>query len=246
MPPWVFTRRGWDCRDGNRMIQIIRRLGLKKQWFTLIVLLAVIAMLQVAAKLDPKRARAHLESGLAYRKSGRLKEALEELHRYVDLKPNDDYGFFLLGLTEMSAGDFDLAERSLQRARSLNPQRANTCLALGNLQWIEKPGAKDFDKALAYYQRARALAPQDASPIRMIATVYYRQRRYAEAAREFERVLRLDPTVAEVYYPLSLCYARIGEKAKSERCRILTEVYAVRKEAFSHPAPAPPIVKTSR
>ncbi len=156
----------------------------------------------------------------------------------LDLEPDDDFGCYWLGVCAMSGGMFDVAERSLQRARALNPQRAITFIALGNLRLIQKPTEQDLQKALEYYRQAAELDPDNAEPVELIATVYYRQKRYADAVREFERALQIDPTVAEVYYPLGLAYAQIGEKAKSQRCLEIAEVYARGKEAFVRPGGA--------
>ncbi|MCS6858974.1 MAG: tetratricopeptide repeat protein [Abditibacteriales bacterium] len=197
-----------------------------------------LAPLQRAVKLNPKLAAARFELGLAYNSIGHLKQAIDELRAYVDLEPDDDYGYYWLGSCAMSAGMFDVAERSLQRARALNPQRATTFLVLGNLKLIQNPTARDLEQAMAYYQRAAEIDPTNAEAFALIATVFYRQKRYAEAARAFEHALEIDPTRAEVYYPLGLAYAKIGEKEKSRRCLEIAEIYAKGKEAFARPGGA--------
>jgi len=156
----------------------------------------------------------------------------------VDLEPDHDYGYYWLGACAMSAGMFDVAERSLQRARALNPQRATTFLVLGNLRLIQNPTPQDLQQAMEYYQHAAALDPTNAEAVELIATVFYRQKRYADAVRAFERALEIDSSRAEVYYPLGLAYAKIGEKEKSQRCLAIAEVYARGKEAFARPGGA--------
>ncbi len=197
-----------------------------------------IGPLKHAAELSPNRPEIPLELAQAYNRTGRLTQAIEAMRRYVDLEPQDDYGYFWLGAYTLSAGMFDVAERSLQKARALNPRRSVTYIALGNLKLRQNPGPKELHQALEIYQRAVELDPNDAEPVQLLATVYYRQQRYAEAAREFERALVIDPSVAEVYYPLGLTYAKMGEKAKSERCLKIADVYQIGKEAFRRPGGA--------
>lgn len=197
-----------------------------------------ITPLKHAVALNRNIPQAYMDLGLAYNKSGHLKQAIEAFREYVDREPEDDFGYFWLGAAALSAGMFDIAERSLRRARALNPDRAVTHIALGNLTLRRNPKENDLERALEYYQRAAFLDPSDAEPVELIATVYYRQHKYADAAREFERALRIDPQVAEVYYPLGLAYAKMGEKAKSQRCLKIAEVYASGKEAFVRPGGA--------
>jgi tetratricopeptide (TPR) repeat protein len=206
---------------------IYRQLGRKDD--------AVAPLLQ-AVKRNPRFAAARLELGQAYNAIGHRKEALEEFRQYVDLEPEDDDGYYWLGAVALSAGMNDVALKSLEKARALDPNRAVTNVSLGN--YYLHRGKESYDRALEFYQRAAELDPTHAEPIELIATIYYRQRRYADAAREFERALRIDPRVAEVYYPLALCYERLGEKAKSKRCFEVAAVYAAGKEAFVRPGGA--------
>lgn len=194
--------------------------------------------LKHAARLKPKLALAHLELGQAYNKTGHLKQAIDEFREYVDLEPEDDVGYYWLGVCAMSAGMFDVAQRSLERAKSLNPQRATTFVALGNLLLLQKPGPDELDRALKHYQSAADLDHTNAEAVELMGTVYYRQKRYGEAAREFERALRIDPTVAEVYYPLGLAYTKLGDRQKAERSLEIARVYAAGKEAFARPGGA--------
>lgn len=208
---------------------VLRQLGRKDD---------AIPPLEHAVKLDPKLAAARFELGLGYNSIGHLKQAIDEFRAYVDLEPDHDYGYYWLGACAMSAGMFDVAERSLQRARALNPQRATTFLVLGNLRLIQNPTAQDLQQAMEYYQRAAEIDPTNAEAFELIATVFYRQKRYADAVKAFEHALEIDPTRAEVYYPLGLAYAKIGEKEKSKKCLAIAEVYTKGKEAFARPGGA--------
>jgi tetratricopeptide (TPR) repeat protein len=215
----VYFEMGW----------IYRQLGRKDD---------AVEPLRHAVKLDSRFAAARLELGQAYNAIGHRKEAIEEFRHYVDLEPDDDDGYYWLGAVALSAGMTEVGLKSLEKARSLNPHRAVTHLALGNYYLLHVKGKEGLNKALEFYQRAAELDPTTAEPVELIATVYYRQQRYADAAREFEHALRIDPRAAEVYYPLGLSYARIGEKAKSKRCLEIAAIYNAGKEAFVRPGGA--------
>jgi len=64
-----------------------------------------------------------------------------------------------------------------------------------------------------------AMNERDAAAHFELGTVLDRERRYADAAREFERAAELAPNDAATHYRLSRVYDRLGktEAAKAER-----------------------------
>jgi Flp pilus assembly protein TadD len=69
---------------------------------------------------------------------------------------------------------------------------------------------------------------RDAASHFELGTVFDRTRRYADAAREFERAAELAPNDAATHYRLSRVYDRLG---KSEAARIERERHAELEKA---------------
>jgi tetratricopeptide (TPR) repeat protein len=93
------------------------------------------------------------------------------------------------------------------------------------------PKAEEYNaKALAYYESDKSLPPFElAKCINNRAFIYYKQKKYAQAKADWERMLELtkneaDPTFkARAYDHLAMVYSAMGDSAKA---------YETRKEAL--------------
>jgi len=64
--------------------------------------------------------------------------------------PDDSNAAFLMGMAALEQGDVDLATQHLQRALTLQPNRADACDHLGRTALLQG----DYDKAAAMFQKA--------------------------------------------------------------------------------------------
>lgn len=83
------------------------------------------------------------------------------------------------------------AEQAAAHALELRPALPEAHLALGAIRHL---GHRDFAKALAEYDVAARDLPNDSELFALIADVYRRQGRWAEARAKIERAVELDPT----------------------------------------------------
>jgi len=102
-------------------------------------------------------------------KSGHYPEAAEMFERYVASKPNNAFGFYMLGLSSWKAGDFDRAKEAFDKAIDINPTFAKSYFNEGRvlldlkrapeaLEQIEKGLGFDSTSADGWRLKARAQA----------------------------------------------------------------------------------------
>jgi Tfp pilus assembly protein PilF len=78
-----------------------------------------IADLRACVGAAPRWCQAHRELGRAQLADGRVKEALEALHRYTELCDKLPDAWFQLGLAQMKAGEPEAARDAFDRCRSV-------------------------------------------------------------------------------------------------------------------------------
>jgi tetratricopeptide (TPR) repeat protein len=66
-----------------------------------------------------------------------------------------------------------------------------------------------LDQAIAAFKQAIAIKESYADAHRNLARVYYLQKRFTEAAREYERVVELTPDDIDVYVKLATTYTKL-------------------------------------
>ena len=68
-----------------------------------------------------------------------------------------------------------------------------------------------FEQAIAAFKRSIAIKETYADAHRNLARVYYVQKRFAEAALEYERLIELMPEDIDIYVKLATAYANQGK-----------------------------------
>jgi tetratricopeptide (TPR) repeat protein len=128
----------------------------------------------------PQDAQFRHHLGLAYFKSGDLKQAREQLTRARDLDPKDSATHFDLALVLLSEQDYTAAADELEVSIKLRPQSAN---------------ANANPNALAHILLGRA---------------YLNSNRSLQAIDEFKTALKLEPAIKLGHYHLGFAYFSLG------------------------------------
>jgi Flp pilus assembly protein TadD len=166
-----------------------------------------------AARIRPSYWAAHYNAGLALIDAGHYAEAHEALARAAVLKPDEPVVFDALGRASENAGDGAEAEKSFRRALDLDPGLFESLNNLGTLYFTRQ----DYASAEERFVAALKVRPEAPAAVRFnLGMCRARQGRYAEAAREFERVTRAGPD-AEACYELALAYEKLGRLDDARR-----------------------------
>ena len=193
----------------------------------------------------PPRVVTYEEAEAAYH-AGRYDEASTLFARYVELKPGNPWGHYMLGLSAWKAGNLESAEESLRRAIALDtthvkghvnlarvllqagrPGEAYT--AVDNALVLDEVSADAWrvkgrvchdlgraDEAVAAYKQAIRLDPEDAWSMNNLAYLWIQQERFDEALGPLARAVELRGDVAVFHNNLGMALERTGHQQAAE------------------------------
>src|SRR5258708_22422267 len=130
--------------------------------------------------------------------------------------PNNFDGWVNIGRVRTKEGDTAGAFTVLDKALSLKPNlaRANYFYARD----LKEEGK--YDEAIAKLQSVLQQYPRDRVVRNELGRIYFLQKKYADAAKEFETTLDIDPEDLQAHYNLMLCYNGLGDEANAEAHKI--------------------------
>lgn len=170
------------------------------------------AALDLAQRLNQAEALndVYLMRGMCYYRSGQLAGALKDLATYIQVKPNEDMGYYYQGLALLQLGDVEQAITTFSKAINLNPDAAN---------YRERARAyaqhNELDKAIDDFTRAITLDPNDGYCYQLRANLYEQKNDHAHAIADHSRAIELAPDNMESYKRRAALYQQTGDTAKS-------------------------------
>ncbi|MEL6498556.1 MAG: tetratricopeptide repeat protein [Planctomycetota bacterium] len=143
--------------------------------------------------------------------SGRLREALSEFERAIDLNPMAIDAHIGIGDIYKGEGDLPRAETAYRRAANLGPSsfQAQYAHALV-LQIMER-----YAEAVRAYQRALQINPRDFKANMNIGLAFVQLGRAEQGLPYAERATRLNPDSGPAHHNLGVCYASVGRHAEA-------------------------------
>ena len=142
-----------------------------------------------AARNRPRFVPGFYLLGMAQLQNHQIEDAKKSLSRASELSPNWMAPKIALAKIYASQGDLKLAQQLSDKVLQRDPNNVEALLVSGTAR--VKDG--ELERSLALFRRAREQSPEDASPRVNLAGVYFLQKKYPEAIKEFEAALELDP-----------------------------------------------------
>jgi len=179
------------------------------------------------------------EAEAAFR-SGSYAEAMGLFGSYVETRPENPWGHYMLGLSAWKSGDHQRAEQAFERALALDPKhvksylnlarvlletarpadalaRVDTALALDSLSNVAfrlrgraLGSLGRFDEAVEAYRRAITLDEHDAWSMNNLGLLYLQEGWPEEALYPLARAVELDSTVVTFLNNLGMVLERTG------------------------------------
>jgi tetratricopeptide (TPR) repeat protein len=146
--------------------------------------------------------------GQALDRANQIQDAKRNFAKSSELAPTWILPRLSLAQLYLATGDRDLALEESEKVLSLQPDNV-TALSIAGAAYL---GKNDSNRALALFRKARANNPQDPAPVLNIAAVYAIEKKYPEAIREYEAVLKLDPQRNEAVSAIAHILIRQNEK----------------------------------
>jgi tetratricopeptide (TPR) repeat protein len=126
------------------------------------------------------------EGEAAYR-ARNYKEAVAIFEAYIDRKPSNGWGYYMLGLSAWKSGDFPKAEKAFDNALSIDPKHVKSLVNSSRL-FIDQ--MRD-DEAIERLTRAAELDPDSLEVHRLLAETYSSLGNTDAAIVAYRRVLDL-------------------------------------------------------
>ncbi|MGH8436704.1 MAG: tetratricopeptide repeat protein [Pseudomonas sp.] len=195
----------------------------------------------------PKLTNVTYKDAEAVFRKGRYQEAAEMFGVYVEIKPDDGFGHYMLGLSAWKSGDRGRAEQALVRAVELDSSSVKARTNLGRvlleqgrpadaLPHIEKavdlkPDSHETwrvlgnvkgqlgmgEEAIEAYRQALLLNDQDAWSMNNFGLVLIQQGRHEEALQPLARAVELVPTSPVFQNNLGIALERCGYEGSAKK-----------------------------
>jgi superkiller protein 3 len=154
---------------------------------------------------------AQLRLGTIYYLTGRPEQAEDRFTIFLKFKKSPEV-YCLLAGAQFNQGKFNLATNSAQQALQLDPKFANAYTVLGMIHTAEK----DFSHAEADYRVALNLNDNDSDTWFMYGRALFMHDDFAEAAKAFDRALKINPQSVRSYENLARAKDTMGDVKGAE------------------------------
>ena len=180
-------------------------------------------------KQHPDDAEAHHQRGVALANSNRREEAIADLSRAIDLRPDDAHLWHDRGQFHYRASQSkpERAILDLERALALDPSRSGdrellaTCC--NNVAWdLAKvlPTTADIERAVRLSERAIELNPGEVMFLNTYGVTLHRAGRFGEAVTTHGRSLAAGKGQFDGFdlYFLAMSHHRLGQRDEARSC----------------------------
>ncbi len=175
---------------------------------------AALIRLNEALQSFPKSVRLWLALGLANLKMSNNGEAAQAFNHAIELDPEFAQGYACLGMTRVAAGQYEAGARLYEQALQRNPRIAVVHYLLADA--LLRKADADSARIDTHLKQAIQMDATYAPARLALGKLYARAEHLPEAVVEFERVVGLDPNLAEAYYQLGRAYSRLKRTAEAQ------------------------------
>ncbi len=151
--------------------------------------------------------------GIGLLLQGDLKGAERAFEMVTKAEPQYADGWVNIARARIQEGNTEAAKPLLKKALELNPRLASARYFYG----LTLKADGNYDEAHNQFAQAAARYPLDRVVRNQMGRMLFLEKRYHEAAEEYERTLHVDPEDLEAHYNLMLCYRGLRDDAAAAR-----------------------------
>jgi tetratricopeptide (TPR) repeat protein/TolB-like protein len=166
-----------------------------------------------AMDLDPRSADARVGMASVLEHLKRENEAEQSLKQAVAMRPDYWYSTYQLGAFYLRQKRLPDAEREFRKVLEFSPDSAYAHSNLGSVLVLQGPSR--YAEAEAEYQNSLKLG-ETYAVYNNLGTLYYRQKRWAEAAEMLNKAAKMNPHNYKVWGNLGISYEWIGDTKKAD------------------------------
>ena len=151
---------------------------------------------------SPRKARPHINLGVAYQNQERFDEAIEQYRIALEINPNDPKSHTNLGNIYKELGFIERGRKEYEIALEIKPDYGK---AHNNLGLLFKE-AGDIENAIKKYRIAIEYAPHDPVAHNNLANILTNQGRLEEAVEAYLEAIRIKPEYSVAHFNLGVAY----------------------------------------
>ena len=163
-------------------------------------------IINIRLKKDPKDAELLYDRASVYVNLERYNDAIIDLNKAIEIKPEKKEYHALLGDTYFRLGDMEHSYKAFESVITLDPNDKEGYLKLGEIAFY----SKDYDRAMDHLSKVTADDPNNQNALFMKGFIYKETEDTANAAFYFRKVIDLYPEYEPAYEELGFMYANHG------------------------------------
>ncbi len=149
--------------------------------------------------------------GMQAARRGEYPQALQDLHRSLDLHPEFAKAYAGLGTIYLQLGDFDASESALKRALAITP---GLLYAEANLATVYTKTGRS-EEAISIYRDLLQKQPESIQVWLGLASAYQQTDQFAKAIKAYHESLNRSPNLAAAMANLASCYEAIKDEGEA-------------------------------
>lgn len=168
---------------------------------------------QQILRTQPDSAAAHVLVGEALDGLGKTPDAIAEFHLAAEVSPREPNVHFGLGFLYWKSHEYQKAKQAFETELKNDPNNAQALAYLGDTEMK----LNNLESAARLLRRATALRNDIRIAHIDLGLLLMQNKKYKEAAVEFQKAIKLDPDEADAHYRLARAYQALGQSAEAER-----------------------------
>jgi tetratricopeptide (TPR) repeat protein len=160
--------------------------------------------------------RKTFEEGAALAKSGNHDAAIAKFNETIASVPNCTDCYYNIGLSHVAKKEYDAAEAAFKKAVELNPEHAAAYNGLATVYNATKRQAEaEAASAKAVEIAGSSVGGGNVDAIYNQGVIFWNAGKIAEAKKQFEEVVKLDPKHADAHYQIGMALLNEGKMAEA-------------------------------
>jgi tetratricopeptide (TPR) repeat protein len=174
-----------------------------------------------AAQRHPKSPRLAIGLGMSFYSRGNYDDAVTALLKAADLDPSDARCYYFLSKAyDSSPGQADEVIQRFRRFSELQPQNARALYYYAMSLWKGRRAQDvnvDFGQIESLLKKAVELDPKFPEAHLQLGNLYSDQKKYSDAAPQYEQALALNSDLADAHYRLGQAYVHLGKRDEAQQ-----------------------------
>lgn len=167
-----------------------------------------------ALELDKNVKKAHDCIGLAFKRADKVDDAIKEFQEETEVSPDDFHSYERLGFL-FSQKKKDSTKAVFYYKKAIELGTNNGC-AYNNLAWYSILENTDINKTIDWAKKGVELKPDHYYHLGSLGWAYYKNGKYDDAIKTFEKLSNVDKIGAVDTLGMGLAYFKKGENRKAK------------------------------